>query len=794
MTTIQDMMGSAENNATIALTGDVTESVTAPAGKTLTVDLKGFTWQGTASAPALTVADGAKITLRNGTIYHQNTETIKVGNADASEDSVLTLEPTLNVENTGGCAIVVSKRAYVYTKARILATSARACCIRGEKTSPNFRNSVSVEGGTITATDDAGASCAIYWPQGDSVLTVKGGTITGSTGIEIRAGTLNVFGGTINGTGKFRVDANLTSWSTIGAGIAVAQLDTQLKTEVVITGGTIKGQVALSEANPQNNPATATALVGIRVSGGTFESPGEGSAVTSADCKGFITEGKFTHIENVYVDTSSAFLRGAGYVIIKAGTLKGNPQFLADVIADGTVSSTAQGLAIGAVNDLPLPPLAVEGLVLFKSVDNRMYRFDGTSWKEILSGSTTDSIDDSARPVQSQAVKAAVASLQTQIDNRYTKKEVDDRLNKKQAIIKGAASTIVTDNLTPGRVVISDSAGKIGESAITTNQLNALAGLESSAPIQTQIDSLKTSINGKVSTSTYNAHVSSMDTRVKAVENKATANASAITGKQDKLTAGNNITIVGNVISSTATAGPSITVDSALSETSANAIQNQAVTKKINEINNKFSGYATTTALSNGIASCLPKDGTAVKATKAIQDENGNNIATTYVKKGEATGSYVSKGACTSAQLDTKEKVAGHVWYLTDSRKYPKDTGDTYPAGTSWVCIQLDAGLDWVPMASGKEVDLSGYQVKDVVLLNRTVAWTAITAQDGFTYKGVIADTNVAATDLATVVLSQADAASGNYSSICETENEKVIIYAKVNTAITIPTIVIRKG
>ena len=788
------MMGSAENNATITLTGDVTESVTAPAGKTLTVDLKGFSWQGTASAPALTVAGGARITLRNGKIYHQNTETIKVGNADASEDSVLNLESTLNVENTGGCAVVVSRKAYVYTKANIVATGARACCIKGEKTSPNFRNSVSVEGGTITTTDDAGASCAIYWPQGDSVLTVKGGTITGSTGIEIRAGRLEVFGGTISGTGRFKVDANLTGWTTIGAGIAVAQLDTQLKTEVVITGGTITGQVALSEANPQNNPTTAIALVNMRVSGGTFESPGEGSAVVSADCKGFITEGKFTHIENIYVDASSAFLRNAGYVVIKAGTLKGNPQFLADVIADGTLSSTAQGMAIGAVNDLPLPPLAVEGLVLFKSVDNRMYRFDGTSWNEILSGSTTNEIDDSARPVQSQAVKAAVAGLQAQIDNRYTKKEVDDRLNEKQAIVKGAASTIVTDNLPAGRVLISGDTGKVAASAITTNQLGALAGLESSAPIQEQINSLKTSVEGKVSKTVYDAHVSSMNTKVNAVEKKANDNANAILGKQDKLTAGNNITIVGNVISSTATAGPSIDVDSALSETSTNAIQNQAVTKKINEINGNFSKYATKTELSNGIAGCLPKDGTAVKATRAIQDENGNNIATTYVKKGEATGSYVSKGACTSAELDTKEKVAGHVWYLTDSRKYPKDTGDTYPAGTSWVCVQLDAGLDWVPMASGKEVDLSGYQVKDVVLLNRTVAWTAMTAQDGFTYKGVIADTNVAATDVATVVLSQADAASGNYSPICETENEKVIIYAKVNTAITIPTIVIRKG
>ena len=59
------------------------------------------------------------------------------------------------------------------------------------------------------------------------------------------------------------------------------------------------------------------------------------------------------------------------------------------------------------------------------------------------------------------------------------------------------------------------------------------------------------------------------------IQNKAVK--AALDGKQDKLTAGNGITISGNTISSTVSGGASVTVDSSLSSTSANPVQNKVV-------------------------------------------------------------------------------------------------------------------------------------------------------------------------------------------------------------------------
>lgn len=790
MTSIQDMMANAEDGSVITLDKDYTESVIAPA-KRLTVDLGGHSWSGVSGKTTLEVSEGANVTLRNGTISQQGTKTLQVGRKDGSLDAFLTLESSLKVVNKDYCAVFIGRKGNLVTSADITCDGVEAMCIAGNGLAPYFHNMASVEGGNLVATCPNGKATAIYWPQGESSLMIKGGSITGDTGIEIRAGKLTVTGGTITGrAAEFKSEANNNGATTFGAGVAVVQHTTQLKTETYVTGGTLIGKKALCEANVQGNPGSATSKIYLRVTGGDFRSDTGDSAVYSDDCRGFISGGLFTHIDNTLVDPSAKFVSEMGMTVIRPLNLDGTPMYLSNLIVEGSISSTAQGMLMGAGK---LPETPVEGTVVYNTADRKYYRYTDGDWVESLPGFTTNAIDDSERPVQSQAVKAEVSRLQTQMDNRYTKGEVDTKLNGKQATITGAASTVVKDPLTAGRVVISDGAGKIASSEITTYQLNALAGLEGATPIQTQIKNLEASINDKVSVGTYNTHVSSMNTKIASVESKVSTNATNIDKKQDRLKAGDNIKIEGNVISSTATA-QTITVDTTLSETSVNPVQNKVITAKINEVNNKFSGYATTTALSNGIASCLPKGGTAVMATKAIQDEQGNVISTTYVKKGEATGAYVSKGSCTSAELDTKEKVVGHVWYLTDSRKHPKDTGDTYPAGTSWVCIQQDGGLDWVPMASGKEVDLSGYQVKDVILLNRTVTWTADSTYTGYGYKGVIADAQVGAADVATVVLSPDDASSGDFAAVCDTEEEKVIIYSKANRSITIPTIVIRKG
>ena len=75
----------------------------------------------------------------------------------------------------------------------------------------------------------------------------------------------------------------------------------------------------------------------------------------------------------------------------------------------------------------------------------------------------------------------------------------------------------------------------------------------------------------------------------------------ALAGKQDTLIAGSNISIVDNVISATGGGGGGVTVDSALSTSSTNPVENRVITNALN--GKQASGdYATNTALTQGLA------------------------------------------------------------------------------------------------------------------------------------------------------------------------------------------------
>ena len=67
---------------------------------------------------------------------------------------------------------------------------------------------------------------------------------------------------------------------------------------------------------------------------------------------------------------------------------------------------------------------------------------------------------------------------------------IQTQLNSKQNIITGAASTIITDNLPPNVVLVSDSNNKVSTSSITSTELGYLVGVTGN--IQTQLNSVKT--------------------------------------------------------------------------------------------------------------------------------------------------------------------------------------------------------------------------------------------------------------------------------------------------------------
>lgn len=81
-----------------------------------------------------------------------------------------------------------------------------------------------------------------------------------------------------------------------------------------------------------------------------------------------------------------------------------------------------------------------------------------------------------------------------------------------------------------------------------------------------------------------------------------------------------------------------------------------------------------------------------------------------------------------------------------------------------------------------------------IILTNTAIASTDWVSNDDFAeyaYRANIANVSVTADMHATVVFSDEDAATGEYSPICQTHSGGVYVYSKENKAITIPTIVI---
>ena len=113
---------------------------------------------------------------------------------------------------------------------------------------------------------------AIYHPQ-IGEMNISGGTITGETGIEVRAGTVTVSDGAkIIATGyPTTVGANGNGTTTIGAALAVAQHTTELPITVNIENGNLSGASALVTNNPQENDQEAISKVKVNIENGQFE-------------------------------------------------------------------------------------------------------------------------------------------------------------------------------------------------------------------------------------------------------------------------------------------------------------------------------------------------------------------------------------------------------------------------------------------------------------------------------------------------------------------------------------------
>ena len=118
------------------------------------------------------------------------------------------------------------------------------------------------------------------------------GKVSGGTGIELRAGNVNVYeGAVISSTAEaFTEEKNPEGPTMIGAGIAVSQHTTNLPIDLNIEGGAISGPYALYEKDLEDS--TGTDSISMEVTGGKFT--GINASVSSANVQDFISGGSFS--------------------------------------------------------------------------------------------------------------------------------------------------------------------------------------------------------------------------------------------------------------------------------------------------------------------------------------------------------------------------------------------------------------------------------------------------------------------------------------------------------------------
>lgn len=279
-TTLVEMFKKAKNGDTVKLTADITDydqKLEINSKRTITLDMNGHNITYLTGSESFIGVYGATLIVKGSGVITNDTDSgLNVYGKETKDDSFvskLIVEKDVTLKGKYGLAIFYdndkgSHGVTVDFYGKVDVTD------NGIATNGDILNEdgpvVNIKKGAVvksTGTDGAAVYCA-----GNGTYNIEDGTtITGATGIEVRAGKLNVKGGTITGTAKeLTSKANGGGNTTAGAGIAVVQHTTQLPIEVNITGGTITGAEALYVNNTQGNPTTAWAKVNVTVAGGTF--------------------------------------------------------------------------------------------------------------------------------------------------------------------------------------------------------------------------------------------------------------------------------------------------------------------------------------------------------------------------------------------------------------------------------------------------------------------------------------------------------------------------------------------
>ena len=208
--TLEAAIDAVQSGETITVLHDIALASTVYVGKGINLDLGEKTVTSTAS-PAFWFYNGES-KISNGTITANGTFTIKVDSTGTngkypqySGSPIVNLADDVVVENTAtnGVAVMAVGKSILNTKAELITRNSEDdpyAVLQGNGKAGYNGTEINILGGKIHSTNSN--AMAIYVPQLMD-LNISGGTITGSTGIYAKAGSITVTGGKISGTGEY---------------------------------------------------------------------------------------------------------------------------------------------------------------------------------------------------------------------------------------------------------------------------------------------------------------------------------------------------------------------------------------------------------------------------------------------------------------------------------------------------------------------------------------------------------------------------------------------------------------
>lgn len=238
----------------VELINDYNQGISISSQGTFTLDLCNHVVTYNGSDAAITIwTDSTTLTVRNGTVNSADHGAwAGVNNGSTSNvDVTLILESvTINAQGSFG---VYSNGECVNTTIEIVDSTI------------NCKNVLNNEDGTTFK------SVGVYFPC-TGTLTIDNSKIYGYTGIEVRGGSIEIYGSetVISGEGEIKEDRNQNSGNTVeGAGLVINPYNNRTAS-ATIYGGTITGTIGLYEATFQTGSEPSS--VSIAMYGGTVES------------------------------------------------------------------------------------------------------------------------------------------------------------------------------------------------------------------------------------------------------------------------------------------------------------------------------------------------------------------------------------------------------------------------------------------------------------------------------------------------------------------------------------------